>query len=301
MSLMSPTGEIEEIEEIEEIQQEAFVIIGASSKIKTHVEEIKVNDSHMIEKINLVKKIWHRANESFLPKPTELESGIDYYFIDPLPRTIELGLGEKNKLEILSNEPNAFVSDNVNKTLEHIRKKYQKITIIDYFGYKTVANFLYQTRWTFNDSETYHLNLKSKVKLSKLPKPLKYYNFYSGKKVPSLPEDENVEQSIYILARILQKYLICGFHLGKMISPEKINFELNLGIPEMDLFLRYFGLYPVPEDEKEEYQHDFMSNINYRQVVTEMLARVLSNYIVNNTKSKSNKWFEPETYNILIQ
>lgn len=259
---------------------EAIVYINAAPKYKIKFSQIeKLGDG----RISSYQKELHEFCPDFLPD--QVDQKYNYYFLDPLPPTIIL---KEDCYDNLKHYSNTFFSSEVNFNLEQIRQNFDKIYILDYLGYHTVSNFLFKSRGYYNTKELYFLDLDYKI--TDLSKPRKYYNLFSGQKVGELSDQENPDLMMTRLKNNLEAYIKCGFHEEKLIDTYIMTRELVLCTPEMDLFLRYFNLYPHPEDQREEYQENFMSNPQYRKIVTKTLAKIILEYSLNNKKPINPIW-----------
>jgi hypothetical protein len=81
------------------------------------------------------------------------------------------------------------------------------------------------------------------------------------------------------LSEITYWYLEAGFDKKKIIEIPP-GWTMNLSGKELNSLIRYYGLFPVAEDQPImiEYCH----NSQYRQIVLQCLIHVVSNFVVRN-------------------
>lgn len=299
--------------EIEKLELPFYYEWTFQKKLRSYPENHNLNLNFFgqpKDKPNTIPRRWVKTSneESILPSKDDLLSfrranpETQVVFIDTMPLNVFLR-NEKELDSLKELGPWVVVEDQLNLTLKTFREDsdIEQIDIYDFTGFESVYEFLYQTSGKFIEKERYHFNVPhEKIKMNQLTSlpETPYYNLFSMEEYK--PGDIFAEKSLYTLTTILVQYLRKGFATG-IINPEpELTWEMNLNIPEMDLFLRQFDLYPRTPDLRDIYQHQFFGYAQYRQVVTVQLAKVISRMCIVNgftvKKRKSSDYLNPEYY-----
>jgi len=247
----------------------AVVIIGGARKYEIQIDRrgITYAENQTITHVPSLK-VPFLNDFSGLPEKQEYEN-CELYLVDPLPNGVYMYDEEKEKLQTYK----GTVSNKFLETIAHVRlKDYEEIFFVDYTGIKTAFDFIFFSKGVFSDREKYYLAsapVDIEGVLNGSVKPARCTNFFLKK---SLQDKEHLT----VLRKIFDGYLKAGF-AEMTINKYPLTWELNLGIPVMQVFIRQFNLYPTVPDIKEIYQIDFMRNSQYRYIVTETLAKCLSN------------------------
>lgn len=237
----------------------------------------------------------------------EKNSNVKFIFFEPAVRCTFMTEKSKERLLKYLDYDNTSVFQKMEQLTEEIEKEdYTEIEFLDYYGCDTVVNFLWQFRLKYDDRYHFYLNLTDPVNVDDMPDEIVYYNLFSMEQLPEdLSENEDPLDNIKTLAMMLIKYLDLGFHEKEIRDDrDRLGWEFNLAVPEMDIFIRQFDLYPPVEDHRITYREHFLTDAQYRQVVTIQLAKVLSNFMRTNKmiKKKSSSYFlTSEPYQKLVE
>ncbi len=142
------------------------------------------------------------------------------------------------------------------------------------------------------------------------------YDLYSGKELPvalPAPEREYLELRIPQACRLIRSFLDTRFHTGKMpaslvhVEP----YQLDLSYPILAGLITYHGLQPISPGR--DFNLEFSTNAQYRQIVTEALVRIFSNYLIANRiltseevralireKQLEEGWFNPNVWSLAL-
>lgn len=289
----------------------AIVFIQAAETYEKVLDRslIVLNPDRTYQKLPIENKQIH---ESFLPtyeEMKEVDAGeLRFYFIQPTPPKTFITSDDKEILESYKEFDWVYISTGLIETLNRVSmmEEYEDILILDFAMFGSIFELLHQAQLRNSDKFKFFMNLDQRIDLDNLlsdeMEATDNYDLFSMKPVTGNSED--IMPHIKVLAEILIKYLRVGFQSDKIEDDIEINWELNLSIPEMDMFIRHFNLYPPVEDQKEIYRYHFMGNAQYRKVVTRTLAAFMANFMKNNKLVKKSHtesyWYKSSSYTDLL-
>jgi len=292
----------------------AIVFIQAAKTYEKVLDRslIQLNPDRTYKNLPIQDKVIH---ESFLPTYEEMEevdaSELKFYFIQPSIAKTFITPEDKILLDSYQAFDWVEVSTGLIETLNRVSSmpEYDDILILDFSMFGTIFNLLHEAQLRNSEKFKFFMNLDQRIDLNELLsdeiEPSNNYDLFSMKTVNKQEDDyQEIISHIKILTEILIKYIKADFHTGKIDSEVTINWELNLSIPEMDMFIRHFNLYPPIEDQRQIYRYHFMGNAQYRKIVTQTLAKFIANFMKNNgmvKKSRSEtQWYRPSSYVELV-
>lgn len=284
----------------------AFVYIKAAQRQRDTIPNILTVQAHRIEESVVVVE----TEQSFLPKLKELskisEDGV-IYFIEPFVRNERITPADKVYLAEAEQLPRVFLRTEFRKTLQDLNNnsEIEQINVLDYSGTKTAFDFFSEAQIPYSSKFVIAFP-ETSVRFSKfLTGDYPIFNYYDLYGMGELSEsDEDSIEHIKILIRMLIKYLDLGFHLREdiYISEDEI-WELNITIPEMDLFIRRYEIFPSVPDQREIWYLHFLTDGDYRQVLTIQLAKFVANFFRNNgdeKKRSESRWLKSSTYSAYL-
>lgn len=260
----------------------------AKNELKAELEIIIVDPSlnNAIESDKI--KIENYPENVRLPK-ISVEIPFKFWQLD------NQGMPPDRNNEVLEYPPLQEYKDSIpyGDLVDDIRDTPNPVIFIDYTGKNKNSYDLMEMLETANFDQRWYIVQKdfnnlydplSTLKLLKekqLPDP---YNLYSGLKVESKYEDEAIKYNMSIFCLLLRNYLLAGF------DKKEINFlpdpwSLNLNTFALKGLLRYYDLYPDRsiEDKRKYPEREFLVNSQYREAVTDVLLKVVSNFLINNS------------------
>lgn len=183
---------------------------------------------------------------------------------------------------------------------EKLEEVDEPILFVDCTGFsKNYLDVMYRLQTSKFEKRTYLVGSKDEVIVKNL-KFVKHFNPFEGDEI-----DRTVKEKQYImaffknLAEITYYYLEAGFD-KKQVFEIPPGWTMNLSGKELNALIRYYGLFPVAEDQP--LMIEFCHNSQYRQVVLECLISVVSNFVVRNKLvdiSEIEDWKSAKTWNYI--
>ena len=200
---------------------------------------------------------------------------------DPSIKIYLVGDFDYNDEMITSIQDQNILDFYIDEKLEEIE---ESIMFIDCTGFsKNYLDVMYRLQTSRFDKRTYLIGPKFEDDIELVVKDLKFVNHFNpfdGDEIPKgLKEKQYLLYFFKNLAEITHYYLKAGFE-KKQILEIPPGWTMNLAGKELNALIRYYGLFPIAEDQPLmiEYCH----NSQYRQIVLECLIAVVSNFVVRN-------------------
>jgi len=167
---------------------------------------------------------------------------------------------------------------------EKLEEVDEPILFVDCTGFsKNYLDVMYRLQTSRFDKRTYLVGPTLEDDIELIVKDLKFVNHFNpfdGDEIPKgLKEKQYLKNFFRNLAEITYYYLEADFD-KKQILEIPPGWTMNLAGKELNALIRYYGLFPIAEDQPLmiEYCH----NSQYRQVVLECLIAVVSNFVIRN-------------------
>jgi hypothetical protein len=167
---------------------------------------------------------------------------------------------------------------------EKLEEVNEPIMFVDCTGFsKNYLDVMYRLQTSRFDKRTYLVGPRFEDEVELVVKDLKFVNHFNpfdGDEIPKgFKEKQYLMNFFRNLAEITHYYLEAGFDKKKVLEVPP-GWTMNLAGKELNALIRYYGLFPVAEDQPLmiEYCH----NSQYRQVVLECLIAVVSNFVIRN-------------------
>jgi hypothetical protein len=167
---------------------------------------------------------------------------------------------------------------------EKLEEVDEPILFIDCTGFsKNYLDVMYRLQTSRFDKRTYLVGPTLEDDIELVVKDLKFtnhFNPFDGDEIPKgFKEKQYLMNFFHNLSEITYYYLEAGFD-KKQVLEIPPGWTMNLAGKEINALIRYYGLFPIAEDQPLmiEYCH----NSQYRQVVLECLIAVVSNFVIRN-------------------
>lgn len=167
---------------------------------------------------------------------------------------------------------------------EKLEEVDEPIMFVDCTGFsKNYLDVMYRLQTARFDKRTYLVGPTLEDDIELIVKDLKFtnhFNPFDGDEIPKgFKEKQYLMNFFRNLAEITHYYLEAGFDKKKVLEVPP-GWTMNLAGKEINALIRYYGLFPIAEDQPLmiEYCH----NSQYRQVVLECLIAVVSNFVIRN-------------------
>jgi hypothetical protein len=163
---------------------------------------------------------------------------------------------------------------------EKLEEVDEPILFVDCTGFsKNYLDVMYRLQTSKFEKRTYLVNSEDELIVKKL-KFVNHFNPFEGDEIPRTVKEKQYLMGFFKnLTEITYSYLEAGFD-KKQVFEIPPGWTMNLSGKELNSLIRYYGLFPVAEDQPLmiEYCH----NSQYRQIVLECLIHVVSNFVVRN-------------------
>lgn len=189
---------------------------------------------------------------------------------------------------------------------ENLEELDEPITFVDCTGFsKNYLDVMYRLQTTRFDKRTYLVGPSANEEIELLVKDLKFqthFNPFDGDEMPkSLDKLDKTYLKTFFknCSMILSYYLKCGFHKKEILDIPP-GWSMNLAGKELNALIRYYGLLPIAPDVTPII--DFTQNSQYREIVTQTLLSVTSNFVVRNkivNVAEVEDWTNPEIWEMI--
>ena len=163
---------------------------------------------------------------------------------------------------------------------ENLEKVDEPILFVDCTGFsKNYLDVMYRLQTSNFEKRTYLVSSEDELIVKKL-KFVNHFNPFEGDEIPRTVKEKQYLMGFFKnLTEITYWYMEAGFD-KKQVFEIPPGWSMNLSGKELNALIRYYGLFPVAEDQPLmiEYCH----NSQYRQVVLECLISVVSNFVIRN-------------------
>ena len=200
---------------------------------------------------------------------------------DPSIKIYLVGDYETND-EIVTSIPDKNILDFYND--EKLEEIDEPIMFLDCTGFsKNYLDVMYRLQTSRFEKRTYIVGHKVEDNVELIVRNLKFVNHFNpfeGDEIPrTVKEKQYIMGFFKNLTEITYWYLEAGFDKKEIIEIPP-GWTMNLSGKELNAIIRYYGLFPVAEDQPLmiEYCH----NSQYRQIVLQCLIHVVSNFVVRN-------------------
>lgn len=271
--------------------------------------QVTKNASGQIDSISTVEETF---GQDHLPtiEEVELAKSKKYTIIMIEPETIPLKRHSLETKERITQLETMGVKVLTNfSALETELAEFDKVKIVYYPNPETSVFYcLFNMNMGYSDKYQFYPISTNLSKIISSKKSIPYFNLFE----PSVLSEQTVEdlteyyEHYVVMLDALSAYLDSGFLTGQVSGIfNQLSWQLNLSVPELNMFVRHFSLYPTVPDQREMYREQFMCNAQYRQVVTETLAKLMANIIKLNGWSRkikdSSDWEKSTVYKTVAQ
>lgn len=169
---------------------------------------------------------------------------------------------------------------------ENLEDSNEYITFVDCTGAsKHYLDVMYRLQTARFHKRTYLVgptsNEKKMLIVRDLPQ-VSHFNLFDGDEIPSTM-NETDKKAVFSFFKncstILHSYLHCGFDKKEM-NDIPAGWTMNVSNIELYLLIHYYGLHPIGPDMS--HQIEFCQNSQYRQIMTECLLAITSNFVIRN-------------------
>lgn len=189
--------------------------------------------------------------------------------------------------------------DNVGKISED---DFTKNIFVDRGQYENVIEFRVENPYIPRDC----LFLKTDDSIKKITDKLKSgvnlkpYDIFSGKSISNITLDEQLASKNYlkVFFYVMLQYMNAGYHIRqnrKKIPDWCVCFSESV----MEYFIQYFEIKTQSEDITVV--DEFLTNPQFREMITNQMMKVLANYIINNKISRPSEITSWQDINVWIK
>tara|TARA_Y100001972_G_C7576769_1_gene289376 strand:+ start:107 stop:820 length:714 start_codon:yes stop_codon:yes gene_type:complete len=189
--------------------------------------------------------------------------------------------------------------DNVGKIVED---DFTKNIFVDRGQYENVIEFRVENPHIPRDC----LFLKTDDSIKKITDKLKAgekfntYDIFSGKSMANISLDDQLASKSYlkVFFYVMLQYMNAGYH--KRQNTKKIpDWCVCFSEPVMEYFIEYFEIKSQSEDITVV--DEFLTNPQFREMITIQMMKVLANYIINNKISRPSEIISWQDINVWIK
>jgi hypothetical protein len=164
-------------------------------------------------------------------------------------------------------------------------------------NYLELMYFLGATRF---DKRSYYINRSKTIRIADFLLT-EHFDPWTGETIPKMinKDDKKAILSIYkSLTEVTRSYLKSGFREKKILNIPN-GWMMNITTMELESLINYYKLISKIPDINRTIE--FSHNSQYRQIVTQMLVSVVSNFVVKNKivdPDSISDWFDYKNWNL---